>query len=118
MKPRWRDVDPSALYLIPIFGMHGREWSGATQDTGQGAWKALRQVDDHEHRPGRSGGRLLTSFIRVSTPPDEAPRVTMSCRFNKILPRPSSTQDCLTLLHAVHAAPLRAVSTLSIGEGA
>jgi hypothetical protein len=45
---------------------------------------------------GRSGGRLLTSFIRVSTPPDEAPIVTMSCRFNKILPRPSSTQDYLT----------------------
>jgi hypothetical protein len=50
VKLRWRDVDPSALYLVPIFGMRGREWSGALQDAGQGAWKALQQVDDHKHR--------------------------------------------------------------------
>jgi len=25
VKLRWRDVDLSALYLVPVFGMHGRE---------------------------------------------------------------------------------------------
>jgi hypothetical protein len=25
LKPLWRDVDPSALYVVPIFRMRGRE---------------------------------------------------------------------------------------------